>query len=107
MSEMYPMDGEYLTERESFASLREAAENASDVLNYPISWFFHDETSEDWGKYLEPGEVDKREFSLTFLMPRKSRTWAIVTGDFDHDEVQEWLDTFIKGEVLKWYGWNG
>lgn len=107
MSDMYPMDSDYTTKHETFAELREAAENASDVLNYPICWFFHDETSEDFGKWLEPGEVDRPEFTLTFMMPRKSgRTWSITTHDFDHDEVQAWLDTFIKGEVLKWYGWS-
>lgn len=107
MSDMYPMDGDYTIEHDTFASLREAAESASDVLNYPISWFFHDETSEEWGKYLEPGTLDTKEFTLTFLMPRKSgRTWSIKTEDFDHDEVQEWLDTFIKAEVFRWYGWS-
>lgn len=105
---MYPMDSDYQHEPyDTFAELREHAEQASNRLNFPISWTLYDESDEDWGKYLEPGEQDTREFHLTFLMPRKyGKTWAVTTKNFDPAEVREWLDTFIKGEVMKWYGWQ-
>jgi len=104
---MYPMEGDYETEYDSFAELKEHAEKASDVLNYPISWFMYDEQDEDWGEYLAPGEDDKKQFTLTFLMPRKNgQAWSVTTTNFDRTEVQSWLDSFIKAEVLRWYGWQ-
>lgn len=106
--EMYPMDQTYPAEgHDSFEELRVDAEAASDCLNFPISWTLYDESSEDWGKYVEPGETDKKEFNLTFLMGRKhGATWGMSTSNFDRAVVQAWLDTFIKGEVMKWYGWS-
>lgn len=98
---MYLMDTTYEAEEfDTFAQLRQKAEAASDVLNFPICWYLYHEGVAGW----HPSEG--REFTLVFLMPRKyGTTWGVTTRNFDPQEVQEWLDTFIRGEVMKWYGW--
>ena len=99
--EMYPLtDSPTYTEQfDTFAELRAAFEALSDGLNFPVSWFIFDPESEDWdGSYLE--------FSLCIFMPRKSKTTTWTThGVFDRAEVQTWLDSYVKGRVLEWYGW--
>lgn len=106
-SGMYPMDGDYLEEFARFADLRTVAEGASDILNFPISWTLYDETDDDWGRYVPEGDSDRREFTLTFLLPRKhGRTWALRTREFDRAEVQGWLNTWLRVEVNRWYGFD-
>lgn len=95
---MYPLDSTYdANDYDTFEGLRAAAERASDALNLPLSWFFDD------------GEFDGAgpSFTLTFLMPRKyGQTWSMRTRTFDYPTVQAWLDTWLRGEVNRWFGWD-
>jgi len=88
--EMYPLvDGPTYSEiYDSFAELRTAAEKMIGSLNFPLSWWLDDDS-----------------FDLCIFMPRKSRTTVWSTANFDRAEVQEWLDSFVRAEVAKWYGW--
>lgn len=106
-AEMYPLvdNPTYLKKFETFRELKEHCEATFGGLNFPLSWFIYDEADEDWGKYLEPGTVDKREFSILNFMPRKSRTAQWSTDSFDPAEVREWVNTFVKTKVMEWYGW--
>jgi|GEM_PF-2681554 len=97
---MYPPDLDYDEEYDAFADLRAAAEGLSNCLNLPIAWHFDGPDVE----YAEPD--DEPEFALVFLMPRKGKTLAMWTGDFDRAEVQAWLDTWLRGEINKWFGWT-
>lgn len=101
---MYPMESEYVTDCETFAALREHAEQASDSLNFPIGWTLYDESTEDWGAF---GDEERRSFELVFLMPRKyGKTWSIRTAVFDRPEVEAWLSTWLRGQVDRWYGFG-
>ena len=102
------MDVDYESEEfDSFAEMREAAEKSSDSLNFPIGWTIYDEQDEDWNVYVTPGVTETPSFELIFLLPRKwGKTWGMRTATFDRAEVQQWLDTFVRGEVMRWYGWD-
>jgi len=91
---MYPLDVDYApNEFDTFAALRESAEAASNALNLPLSWWF--------------GDSDEPGFTLVFVMPRKgNRAWSMTTLTYDRDEVQAWLDTWLRGEISEWFGWE-
>ncbi|PRB01769.1 hypothetical protein [Microbacterium sp. MYb64] len=95
---MYPLDSTYPAEAHAtFEALRENAESASDSLNLPLSWFFDD------GEYDDEGP----SFTLVFLMPRKHGSrWSMRTRSFDRGVVQAWLDTWLRGEINRWFGWS-
>jgi hypothetical protein len=105
--DMYPLVDvpQYTEEHEDFADLRECAEAMIDGLNHVLSWFIFDETDEDWGKYLEPDETARREFSICFAMPRKSSFLTWTTHSFERAEVEWWITTYLRPRVLRWYGW--
>jgi hypothetical protein len=100
---MYPMSVDYPESiHDNFADFKAEAEAASDCLNFPISWTFRDSDDEDMFD-------DPFFFELVFLLPRKyGKTWSIrLEGDnFDREEIQTWIDTWLKGEVMHWYGWD-
>lgn len=103
---MYPMDSDYGPE--DYSSLTEfidAAEAASNSLNFPISWYLYDENHEDWRKYESDEE---RNFKLVFLMPRKyGKTWSIrLVGDFDSDALMGWLRSWIRAQSNTWFGFT-
>lgn len=95
---MYPLDVYYDDSPcKDFAELKIQAESTSDVLNLPLSWYFSDPEDED---------DSRSEFSLVMVMPRKQlRTWSMRTKVFDRDEVQQWLDTWVRQEINEWFGW--
>lgn len=99
---MYPLDTYYdANEYATFEELRADSEAASSVLNLPLSWYFN-EVKEEWDEDdWEPS------FTLVFHMPRKNANWSNTTKSFDRAEVQEWLDTWLRGEINKWFGWTG
>lgn len=103
--EMYPLldNPTYEESFESFQELKEHCEQTFNGLNFPLSWDIYDEASEDWGKPWSEGET--KEFSILNFMPRKAASAKWSTGNFDRAEVQNWLDTFIKANVMAWYGW--
>lgn len=100
---MYPLDLDYEPEVcDTFESLREGAERASNILNLPLSWYFSGHENDE-----DADEDEKPSFTLVFVMPRKSnRTWGVRTYNFDHAEVQAWLDTWVRGEINTWFGWT-
>ncbi|WP_341935322.1 hypothetical protein MRBLWO14_000967 [Microbacterium sp. LWO14-1.2] len=95
---MYPLDSTYeANDFGTFEQLQSEAEAASNSLNLPLSWFFDD------GEYDEEGP----SFTLVSLMPRKhGSTWSMRTRSFDRDTVQAWLDTWMRGEIDRWFGWG-
>jgi hypothetical protein len=106
--EMYPLvdNPKYTETYENFQELKEHCEATFGGLNFPLSWYIYDEQDEDWGKYLEPGELAQKEFSILNFMPRKGASAQWTTYNFDRAEVQNWLDTFVKAKVMEWYGWT-
>lgn len=94
---MYPLDSSFEANvYDTFEELRSAAENASDILNLPLSWFFDEGEDGDYGP----------SFTIVFLMPRKyGQTWSMRTHSFDRPTVQAWLDTWLRGEIDRWFGW--
>jgi hypothetical protein len=99
---MYPLDSHHDTNRcADFAELKDWAERQSDALNLPLSWYIYDEDSEGWEDDAEP-----RNFTLVFHMPRKHSNWSLTTAVFNRAEVQEWLDTWLRGEINTWFGWT-
>jgi hypothetical protein len=104
--EMYPLldNPTYEETFETFQELKEHCESTFNGLNFPLSWVLYDEASEDWGKPW--GEGETKEFSILNFMPRKGRSSKWTTYNFDRAEVQEWLDTFVKANILAWYGWS-
>ncbi len=97
---MYPLDVYYdTTVYDTFEELRIAAEESSDILNLPLSWYFNEADPEN-------GEP-RAGFQLVFHMPRKGANWSMTTYDFDREIVQEWLDSWVRIQINKWFGWVG
>lgn len=92
---MYPMDSTFpVNQEDSFKDLRAWAESVSDALNLPLSWYFDDE--------------DTWRFTLYVYMPRKNKVCS-VSCPFTVDsraEIQEWLNTWLRGEINTWFGWD-
>ncbi len=96
---MYPLDVHHETNYcDDFRELRAWAEAASDILNLPLSWYFADPDPEY--------DQNLPTFALVFHMPRKNSNWSVTTSKFDREEVQAWLDTWVRGEITKWFGWQ-
>lgn len=100
--EMYPLvdNTTYKETFETFADLRESFEALHVGLNFPLSWYLYDEQNEDWD-----GE-EPRAFHFCIVLPRKTSTTVWSTHEFEHNEVQAWLDTYVKASVMEWYGWS-
>lgn len=90
---MYPVDFDFVpNEYDSFEEFKKDAEETSNILNLPISWFFAEEES---------------TFELAFAMPRKGlQTFGMILRNYDREKVQAWLDTWLKQEIHKWFGWE-
>lgn len=94
---MYPMDSKYENEVDSLEELIEQAEQGSDVLNFPISWYVT----------LNEDEDEPNKFEVVFLMPRKyGDTWSLYTHEFDPDAAVEWVKVFTYKAAGDWYGWE-
>lgn len=96
---MYPLDDDEVEEFDTFAELREVAEAASDSLNLPLTWHFQSEKQSWDDDHWQPS------FTLMFLTPRRRSSWAVRCAQFDTAEVLAWIDSWLRGEINKWFGW--
>jgi hypothetical protein len=102
--EMFPLveNPHYTDYFETFDELRDNAENMLGVLNFPLSWWIYDQHSEYWDSEEDPTP----NFELCVVMPRKSSFTIWNTNVFNRNVVEEWLNTFVKQNVMEWYGWQ-
>lgn len=103
---MFPVDPLHgFDDFDTFHDLRLFAETwfTGDSHNMPLSWFIgNDYTGEGGTRYA---------FELVFLMPRmlddgREATFGLRTFDYQEAEVQQWLDTWVRTQIMSRFGWG-
>ena len=84
-----------------FAELRTAIEQFAEDMFAVLSWHLYAPAEDP-----EPGSPYPREFVLLLFEAPRGQTIQFRTHDFDADEVEAWLDGYVRSRVLRWYGWT-